>query len=159
MEISMFTKLEKPFFHLSDNQVMFKKLYEACCESDSKKFVVMIEGQYCHNKKGLFREFARKLHFPDYFGHNWDAFNECINDLEWLDADQYVLFIKDFHLILENDEENVEIFLSILDYTVKEWKMGRDYGALQTPPTPFHIVIYSDKASISGFDVIKSRWK
>jgi RNAse (barnase) inhibitor barstar len=25
---------------------------------------------------------AEAFHFPDYYGHNWDAFDECICDVE-----------------------------------------------------------------------------
>ncbi|AZV42996.1 ribonuclease inhibitor Barstar [Peribacillus asahii] len=156
MEINSFNKLEKPFFHLSYNSYIFKKLYESTCENfenNSKKFVAMIDGQKCRNKKSFFKEFAKKLKFPDYFGDNWDAFDECLNDLEWLDAEQYVLFIENFNLIFENDEKNLEIFLNILVDTVGEWKMGREYGALQTPPIPFHIVMYSDKDIINDLQI------
>jgi hypothetical protein len=29
-------------------------------------------------------EFAASFQFPYYFGENWPAFDECINDLSWL---------------------------------------------------------------------------
>lgn len=25
---------------------------------------------------------ARAFHFPDYYGHNWDAFDECFRDVK-----------------------------------------------------------------------------
>ena len=43
----------------------------------------------------LLRELARVFHFPDYFGENWDALDECLRDLEWLPARGYVLRVHD----------------------------------------------------------------
>jgi hypothetical protein len=30
----------------------------------------------------LFRALGSALHFPDYFGHNWDAFDECLREVD-----------------------------------------------------------------------------
>jgi hypothetical protein len=39
----------------------------------------------------LLEELARVFRFPDYFGGNWDAVEECLRDLEWFPARGYVL--------------------------------------------------------------------
>src|SRR4051794_5039285 len=52
-----------------------------------------IEGRL-NTKEELLSSMARALSFPDYFGENWDAFNECINDLSWLSVQGYVLLFK-----------------------------------------------------------------
>lgn len=33
------------------------------------------------NRDELHRLLAMTFHFPDYYGHNWDAFDECIRDV------------------------------------------------------------------------------
>jgi len=45
------------------------------------------------NEGELLAELARGFRFPDYFGGNWDAVNDCLRDLEWLPARGYVLRI------------------------------------------------------------------
>jgi hypothetical protein len=44
---------------------------------------------------GMFRAIAAAMEFPDYFGNNWDALDECLRDLEWLPANGYVLVLTE----------------------------------------------------------------
>jgi len=41
----------------------------------------------------LFDAIAAAFEFPSYFGRNWDALVDCLGDLEWLDANGYVLLV------------------------------------------------------------------
>lgn len=43
-----------------------------------------IRGLLCRTVDDFFREISSSMRFPFYFGQNWDAFDECITDLEWL---------------------------------------------------------------------------
>lgn len=50
----------------------------------------------------LFDEVAAALQFPPYFGDNWDALDECLNDLDWLEGDSAALFILDADQLLRD---------------------------------------------------------
>src|SRR3954465_14539189 len=65
----------------------------------------VIKGRQCKTPANLFAEFAQVLEFPDYFGHNWDALEECLADLEWLPAKGYILIITEAYHVLPDDEE------------------------------------------------------
>lgn len=47
--------------------------------------VVLVDGAICQTTEDLFVTFAGALSFPDYFGGNWDAYDECFSDLLILD--------------------------------------------------------------------------
>jgi Barstar (barnase inhibitor) len=49
-------------------------------------------------KQDLFDFFKGALQFPDYFGNNWDAFDECISDLSWLNAESFLIAHRDIPL-------------------------------------------------------------
>ena len=59
------------------------------------------------------------LHFPGYYGVNWDAFWDCICDLEWLPEGSVVIRHED--LPLEGDSDIVRTYLSILEDAVEKW--------------------------------------
>jgi hypothetical protein len=45
-------------------------------------------------KKELLARLARGLHFPAWFGGNWDALEDCLTDLSWLEGDGHVLLVE-----------------------------------------------------------------
>lgn len=102
-------------------------------------FVMRVfQGRKCRTKSALFSEFARVLEFPSYFGKNWDAFEECLTDLEWLPAAGYLLIITDAEQVLnDDDQEDYKTFINILQETGKVW--GTEHAG--RPKTPFHAVL------------------
>lgn len=85
----------------------------------------VIRGKKCRTTAGLFAELAEVLEFPDYFGHNWDALEECLADLEWMPAKGYVLVFTDSELILPDDEEEFATFLEVLNDAGETWAGGK----------------------------------
>jgi hypothetical protein len=45
------------------------------------------------SKAKLLAILADKLRFPGYFGHNWDALEECLRDLSWLAPDRQIALV------------------------------------------------------------------
>ena len=98
----------------------------------------VIKGRHCTTPANLFAEFAQVLEFPDYFGHNWDALEECLADLEWLPAKGYILLITEAGYVLPDDEE-FETFLEILRDAGEVWGNGQAGMGTQRA-TPFHVL-------------------
>ncbi len=46
-------------------------------------------------KRALFGVLRKQLKFPDYFGGNWDALHDCLQDLSWLGPVDRVILIHD----------------------------------------------------------------
>jgi RNAse (barnase) inhibitor barstar len=93
----------------------------------------VVHGKKCETVSGLLDEFARAMEFPDYFGHNWDAMEECLADLEWLPAKGYVVVIADAHAVLpkDEDEEDYETLLEILSDAGEAWSKGQAGGGVK----------------------------
>jgi hypothetical protein len=45
-------------------------------------------------KEALIGRIAKALAFPEWFGGNWDALEDCLSDLSWMTAGGYVLLIE-----------------------------------------------------------------
>lgn len=99
----------------------------------------VIKGAKCQTTDGLLREWARALDFPDYFGHNWDALEECLADLEWLPAKGYILLITDAAQVLPEDDEEYTTLLEVLRDAGEAWGNGQA-GMGRQRATPFHVL-------------------
>jgi RNAse (barnase) inhibitor barstar len=95
-----------------------------------------VNGRKCATPAGLFAEFARALEFPDYFGHNWDALEECLADLEWLPAKGYVILVTDAQAVIPDDDE-YETLLEVLNDAGEAWSKGQ---AGNGRATAFHVL-------------------
>lgn len=74
-----------------------------------------LRGAKMRREGALFDEVAAALQFPEHFGENWDAFDECLNDLDWLEDNAAALVISDADQVLaEADGETFGILLEVL---------------------------------------------
>lgn len=46
------------------------------------------------NAESLFHRLAESMKFPEYFGMNWDALDEVLDDFSWEPGTGYVLILK-----------------------------------------------------------------
>ena len=63
-------------------------------------------------KQDLFRALSAELKLPSYFGQNWDALEECLCDLTWLDSPAGVVLLH-YQLPLADPSQR-KTYLAIL---------------------------------------------
>lgn len=82
------------------------KIYTSMCLAAEKgMYTSYLRGTRCKAEDVFFREVSASFQFPYYFGENWDAFDECICDLEWLNVSSIFLVIDDFSQMFSNQKE------------------------------------------------------
>ena len=89
---------------------------------DSKLRVARIDLAGASGKEALLERVARALQFPQWFGGNWDALEDCLTDLSWSDAAGHVLLIEGAEA-LPGDEGG--IFIDILASAAAWWAERR----------------------------------
>ena len=104
-------------------------------------YTATINGELIKNKQDILETFKQIFQFPDYFGYNWDALEECINDLNWLNSKAYLLILINPDK-MQLTEEDFQLLFSILLNSANNWKQGRYYNRdFITHPTPFHLLL------------------
>jgi len=82
---------------------------------------VHIDGSKIERKEQLLNALATALRLPKTFGHNWDALEECLNDLEG-DGEGYVIYYDHIDGLLGAHPDQFETLVEILRDAGESWK-------------------------------------
>ena len=101
-----------------------------------------LDSQKLRNLDDFYHEASLVFQLPDYFGHNLDALDECLTDLEWLPGQGYLVIFKNAESFL-CDESNdiIEGILSVFHDAGSEWANEvREGETWDRKAKPFHTV-------------------
>lgn len=113
-------------------------------ESNLDIYRAVLQGKKATTLEDFYIHIAQQLDFPDYFGHNLDALDEMLNDLNWLEQNAVIVEFKNFDEFLE--EENLDtkaMILSLIDQAADDQKMADDGTHLK--------VIFEETEGIEDF--------
>ena len=81
-----------------------------------------LDGRFARDKASFMTAAAAAMDFPAYFGHNWDAFEECVNDLSWAPASGYVLLYDQVWWLACNHAHTWQSARAILEEASRRWE-------------------------------------
>lgn len=100
--------------------------------------LVRVDLKGVHDKQGLLDATAKALKFPEWFGGNWDALEDCLTDLSWLKANGYVVLLEHCgELVRRAPHEfamSTQVFESVAEYwDEKDKPFWTLFGGIKAP--------------------------
>jgi hypothetical protein len=146
-------KLEPPYLHL-----LAATPSEACNFAWSlekmpgrQPAVRIVRGSKSQTTASLFDEIAAALQFPYYFGENWDALDECLADLDWLNGSGCVVIFTDAQRLLDREPaDEFSRLLDVLDAVAQSWASSATSDA-DSARRSFHAVFQCSSAEMAAF--------
>ena len=96
-----------------------------------------VEGRNIARKEQLMNAMATALDLPPHFGRNWDALEECLNDLDEVGGDGFVLYYEHVDALAAAHPAEVQTLVEILRDSVESW---------QSDGTPMVVLLSGTKA-------------
>ena len=81
-----------------------------------------LEGQRIEKKDQFLNHAAVAMKFPDHFGKNWDAFYDCLTDLDWVEGNGFVIYFDHTDAFAEHNESQLETVIELFEDAVNYWK-------------------------------------
>jgi len=87
------------------------------------------------SKEALLERFAAALAFPDWFGGNWDALEDCLGDLSWRADAGRLLVIEGFEQLQARAHDDFHVLLDVLADVARDWATrGRAFFVVLVDP-------------------------
>jgi len=81
-----------------------------------------LDGKIIHNKDQFLKQAAAALQFPSYFGGNWDAMADCLTDMEWHGAEEFMIFYGNCDPFALNEPDQFAVALEIFNESAEFWR-------------------------------------
>jgi RNAse (barnase) inhibitor barstar len=96
-----------------------EKALEAATRSGVRVETAGLQG--ARDKNAFLKAIAKSLRFPDYFGHNWDAFYDCLIDLEHEKGEGILLLMREASGFARTEPEEFAAALDTLQDATEFW--------------------------------------
>lgn len=115
------------FAHDSPSGVYWLKAHASVAElvklSRAKSLAFYhLEGKKIEKKDQFLNHAAVAMKFPDHFGNNWDAFYDCLTDMESVDSSGYAIYFDHTDSFAQHHESQLETVIELFQDAVDFWK-------------------------------------
>lgn len=94
--------------------------------------IFYFNGKNISGKKDFFNNAETVMDLPEYFGHNWDAFEECINEIDRTPAEGYIFIYDNTSIFFSKHPDDAEILKDILNDVKNSFRKSG---------TPFEVIL------------------
>ncbi len=81
-----------------------------------------LEGKKIEKKEQFLNHAAVAMNFPADFGQNWDAFYDCLTDMDGVEADGYAIYFDHTEAFAKHHESQLETVIELFQDAVDFWK-------------------------------------
>jgi RNAse (barnase) inhibitor barstar len=110
----------EPDIYLLDDKVNIQLINHLTSKNSLCLFYM--DGRSISDEQTFFKKISSVMRFPDYFGHNWNAVEECIRDLSWSQASEYIIIYENFEVLAQKDPKAFDIAKSIFQEARDYWR-------------------------------------
>ena len=82
-------------------------------------------------KSDFLDRLSEAMHFPDWFGRNWDALADCLEDLSWVEGAGYVVVMEQSRGFCESRGHEFAEAMELMAEVAQYWReQGRPFWTL-----------------------------
>ena len=103
---------------------------------EAKLSIVQLDLGTVPGKDAFLAQLAKAFKFPQYFGMNWDALNDHLTDLSWLDDHGWVVILLNGQDFAANNQDDFDTAIDVLRTAAEYWR---------SHAKPFWVFVYGNK--------------
>lgn len=85
-------------------------------------FVFPVDLSRARDKESLLEAIGRDMAFPEWYGRNWDALADCLDDLGWRPAEGYLVLLQHVDRMQARAASDLITALNIFAEAANAWR-------------------------------------